>query len=95
MPTYGYKCLKCESTFEIFQKVNESPITVCPECGGETSRIFYPVGIIFKGPGFHITDYCRPKEEKGKTPKTKPVLSKVEGKETSKTPDKEKSEKAS
>ena len=87
MPTYGYKCKKCENTFEVFQKVDDSPITVCPECGSKTTKIFYPVGIIFKGPGFHITDYCRPKEEKSKTPKTK--------KETPKPPKKEDSEKAS
>ncbi len=88
MPTYGYECLKCGNAFEVFQKVNDSPITVCPDCGGETTRIFYPVGIIFKGSGFHITDYCRPKEEeKSETPKTE--------KETAKAPQKEKKEKAS
>jgi len=76
MPTYGYKCTKCENSFEVVQKITESPISVCPECGGETRRIFYPVGIIFKGPGFHITDYCRPKNPEGETkptPTTKPA----------------------
>ncbi len=74
MPTYGYKCEKCQTTFEVFQKVNDSPIEVCPECAGRTTRVFYPVGIIFKGPGFHITDYCRPKEseqEKSKSSEAK------------------------
>lgn len=74
MPTYGYKCTKCDHAFEVFQSVNDSPITICPKCGSKTSRVFYPVGIIFKGPGFHINDYCRPKKshmEKDKAPSSK------------------------
>lgn len=62
MPTYGYKCDKCENAFEVFQGINDEQVMECPDCGGTTNRIFYPVGIIFKGSGFHITDYCRPKE---------------------------------
>ena len=70
MPTYGYQCENCGKTFEVFQKVTDSAITKCSDCGGKTNKIFYPVGIIFKGSGFHITDYCRPKEtEKVETTK--------------------------
>ena len=67
MPTYGYQCENCGKTFEVFQKVTDSAITKCSDCGGKTNKIFYPVGIIFKGPGFHITDYCRPKEDEKDT----------------------------
>ena len=56
MPTYGYECEKCENEFEVFQKMNEKPITKCPSCSGKTSRILYPVGIVFKGSGFYKTD---------------------------------------
>lgn len=91
MPIYGYECEKCHKTIEIFQNVNDKPITVCPDCGGKTRRIFYPVGIIFKGPGFHITDYCRPKESKGEKTKTPPK--KKESKKTAESPKKD--EKAS
>ncbi len=62
MPTYGYKCEKCENDFEVIQGINDEQVMECPDCGGSTNRVFYPVGIIFKGSGFHITDYCRPKE---------------------------------
>lgn len=57
MPTYGYRCLKCNVTFERFQAISDPPVDVCPECGGPTRRLFYPVGIVFKGTGFHVTDY--------------------------------------
>ena len=62
MPTYGYKCESCGQDFEVVQKVTDESIKECPDCGGKTYKIFYPVGIIFRGSGFHITDYCRPKE---------------------------------
>lgn len=57
MPTYGYKCKSCGNTFEVVQSVNDEPIKECPECSGEVSKIFYPVGIAFKGSGFHVNDY--------------------------------------
>jgi putative FmdB family regulatory protein len=84
MPTYGYKCEKCQHSFEIFQNINDRPVTTCPECGGKTNRIFYPVGIIFKGSGFHITDYCRPKETQNK-PKQNTEEAPKKEKETTKT----------
>ncbi len=56
MPTYDYECEKC-GQFELFQKITEDPLTVCPHCGGEVHRkISRNVGIIFKGAGFYITD---------------------------------------
>lgn len=57
MPTYGYRCTKCNHTFEIFQNINDEPLKVCNKCGGELKKLLYPVGIIFKGPGFHVNDY--------------------------------------
>lgn len=57
MPTYGYRCENCGVEFERFQRITEPPVTECPECGGNVRRLLYPVGILFKGPGFHITDY--------------------------------------
>jgi len=57
MPTYGYRCENCGVEFERFQRITEPPVTECPECGGNVRRMLYPVGILFKGPGFHITDY--------------------------------------
>ncbi len=58
MPTYEYKCLSCGHRFEIFQKMLDEPIKVCPECGGEVKRLIGGgAGLIFKGSGFYITDY--------------------------------------
>jgi putative FmdB family regulatory protein len=56
MPTYGYRCEKNGHEFEVFQNINDAPLTRCKICGSRVRRIFYPVGIVFKGPGFYKTD---------------------------------------
>jgi putative FmdB family regulatory protein len=55
MPVYGYRCTRGHQ-FEIQQRITEPPRTQCPECGAPVTRVFYPVGIIFKGGGFYKTD---------------------------------------
>ena len=56
MPTYEYKCRECGIVFERLQHFSEEPVRVCPECGGPVQRVIQPVGIIFKGKGFYVTD---------------------------------------
>ena len=58
MPTYEYECEKCEIIFERFQNMTAEPIKECPECGGPVRRLISAgAGVIFKGSGFHATDY--------------------------------------
>ena len=57
MPTYEYKCEECGVVFERFQHFSEEPLKTCPECEGTVHRIIHPVGIIFKGKGFYVTDH--------------------------------------
>jgi putative FmdB family regulatory protein len=57
MPTYEYKCKKCEEVFEVFQKMTDAPLRDCPVCGGTLSKVISGgIGIIFKGSGFYTTD---------------------------------------
>ncbi len=60
MPAYDFKCEDCSTVFEITRPIGQRGDVVCPECGGSTKRVFSPVGVVFKGSGFHNTDY-RPK----------------------------------
>lgn len=62
MPTYEYKCDSCKNVFEEHQSIHDKPLAKCKECGGALKKIFSPAGIIFKGSGFHVTDYGRKKE---------------------------------
>lgn len=57
MPTYEYECLKCGHHFDVLQSFSDAPITRCTECRGKVRRVFSPPAIIFKGSGFHCTDY--------------------------------------
>jgi len=56
MPTYEYKCDECGIVFDRFQHFSEEPLRDCPECGGALRRVIQPVGVIFKGKGFYVTD---------------------------------------
>ena len=56
MPIYEYECRSCGKRFDRMQSFHDEPIRVCPECGGETRRVFQPVGVIFKGSGWYIND---------------------------------------
>ena len=57
MPIYEYKCDNCSFQFEKKQAFNDEPRLICQKCGGEARRVFSPVPIFFKGPGFYVTDH--------------------------------------
>lgn len=59
MPVYEYRCTVCNNVFEVHHHVGGTP-GPCPVCGGAPRRIFTSVGVIFKGSGFHTTDYRKP-----------------------------------
>ena len=56
MPLYEYQCEDCGVRFEYRQSINDEALEICPECGGVVHRLIQPVGIIFKGSGFYVTD---------------------------------------
>src|SRR5258705_2278681 len=69
MPTYEYRCQKCQGTFELFQSMKDSALEVCPKekClleswgRGKVKRLLGTgAGLIFKGSGFYVTDYRSP-----------------------------------
>lgn len=59
MPIYEYECDNCGYRFERHQSMASEPVRRCPHCGGAVRRVIYPAGIIFKGPGFYVTDHPR------------------------------------
>ena len=56
MPTYVYACDSCGNQFEQFQSFKDEPLRTCPACAGAVRRVFQPVGIVFKGSGWYVTD---------------------------------------
>jgi|SRR5579859_643798 len=60
MPTYEYRCPKCGTEFEAFQKITAKPAAQCPKCGAKAKRLMSAgAGLVFKGSGFYLTDYGR------------------------------------
>ncbi|MEW6278033.1 MAG: FmdB family zinc ribbon protein [Candidatus Eremiobacterota bacterium] len=58
MPIYCYRCQNCSETHEALQRVSDAPLSECPHCGEpQLRRVIAPVGIVFKGSGWHVTDY--------------------------------------
>ncbi len=57
MPVYEYECKNCGQRFEKIQPVTADPLSICELCGqGPVRRVLHPVGVIFKGSGWYITD---------------------------------------
>lgn len=77
MPTYEYECKKCFHRFELLQSINDRPLNRCPKCHElSLQRLISPgAGLIFKGSGFYITDYCRPQEKSEKKTEKEPKVS--------------------
>jgi putative FmdB family regulatory protein len=95
MPTYVYRCDECGVEFDRFQHFSEEPVRVCPECRASVRRVIQPVGIVFKGKGFYVTDHKtdtsslmpKPKDDVAGEP---PAVPSIEEKSSEKTPKAEK-----
>ena len=58
MPTYDYKCPKCQKISEKFHKPFETFNYSCEKCAENLMRFYTPcLGLHFKGSGFYETDY--------------------------------------
>ncbi|MBF0337141.1 MAG: zinc ribbon domain-containing protein [Nitrospirae bacterium] len=57
MPIYEFECTTCKRTQEMLQKVNDTPVSVCPECGGQMRKLISPTSFVLKGEGWYVTDY--------------------------------------
>ena len=55
MPTYVYKCDKCDTELEVHQNFSDAPLTTC-KCGGNLHRVIFAVPTHYKCAGFSITD---------------------------------------
>ena len=65
MPTYDYRCDRCERTFEVRQRISAEPLTTCERCGGSIRRLLAAAPVILKGGGWYVTDYPSAGRKKG------------------------------
>jgi putative FmdB family regulatory protein len=58
MPIYEYRCASCGHQQEYLQKLSDTPLTVCPQCGKPTfSKMVTAAGFQLKGSGWYVTDF--------------------------------------
>lgn len=62
MPIYEYRCEHCGHEFNRKQRFDEEPVATCPRCGKRPRRLLSRPAIVFKGSGWHVTDYRKSTE---------------------------------
>ena len=82
MPIYEYQCGQCEHRYEKKEGFDAPVEQACPVCGGVARRLLHAPGIVFKGPGFYVTDNRKDHERE-----PAPEKAKVEPKEEKPSPE--------
>ena len=58
MPIYEYRCGSCSHELEALQKISDSPLRKCPECGKLTLRRLISAPVFrLRGGGWYETDF--------------------------------------
>jgi putative FmdB family regulatory protein len=58
MPIYEYECQSCGHDLEKLQRINDQPLTDCPDCGeAELRRLVSAAAFRLKGAGWYETDF--------------------------------------
>jgi putative FmdB family regulatory protein len=65
MPIYEYRCAECGHELDVLQKISDSPLRKCPECGkSKLKRLMSAPSFRLKGSGWYETDFKRDSEKK-------------------------------
>lgn len=58
MPIYEYRCTSCGVEKEMLRKINDAPLTTCPDCGKDTfEKQLSAAGFQLKGSGWYASDF--------------------------------------
>jgi putative FmdB family regulatory protein len=85
MPIYEYRCSSCGYQREYLQRLSDTPLSDCPECGKASfNKMVTAAGFQLKGTGWYATDFKnsgakpakkgddKPAEEQPKKPESTP-----------------------
>jgi len=94
MPIYEYACGRCESEFEVEQRITDSPLKTCPRCRSrKIKRLISRTSFVLKGGGWYSDLYASSSAKRDKTdsgdekPAAQVADSKSEAKSASKSDD--------
>ncbi len=73
MPIYEYECSGCGKRHEVMQKITDSPLAKCPDCGEDLKKLISNTSFVLKGTGWYMTDYASNK----RSPSTEPAQKKA------------------
>jgi len=66
MPIYEYRCSACAAELEKLQKISDSPLVECPECGKPALvKLVSASSFRLKGSGWYETDFKTGKKKNG------------------------------
>lgn len=65
MPVYEYECKKCDKVFEVQQKMNDAPLSGCPECLSPVKKLISLNSFQLKGGGWYADGYSSPPPNSG------------------------------
>ncbi|MEO5660806.1 MAG: FmdB family zinc ribbon protein [Polaromonas sp.] len=58
MPIYAYKCESCGYAKDVLQKMSDTPLSTCPQCGVSSfKKQLTAAGFQLKGSGWYVTDF--------------------------------------
>lgn len=58
MPIYAYKCESCGFAKDVLQKMSDTPLADCPQCGAASfKKQLTAAGFQLKGSGWYVTDF--------------------------------------
>ena len=57
MPIYEYQCEPCRVIYEVRQALCDPPVTTCPRCAGEVTRLI-------SAPNLNLANFSSPTEAK-------------------------------
>jgi putative FmdB family regulatory protein len=62
MPIYEYECQACQHRFEVWQKMSDKPVRVCPKCRArKVEKLISHTSFQLKGGGWYSDLYASPK----------------------------------
>lgn len=65
MPIYEYACVACGAKCEVFQGINDLPLTDCQHCGKPSlQKLISAAGFRLKGGGWYETDFKKDNDKK-------------------------------